>query len=149
MGNPIIVQNLQIVVEAKMLLQIYTMVMLTIKITKIIRMMIRHSRKALLLKMVFQQMAVLHMGLKFQEREGRKMTIGAETSTVNIAINNIYHIQHFILISNKSIVKDQMVKLYLCQQVGEVEEDQRKIQIKDMIQNQKNSFVILKEKVVQ
>ena len=77
------------------------------------------------------------------------MIIGAETSTANIAINNIYHIQHFILTLNKNIVKDLMVKLYHCQQVDEEEEDQRKILIKDMILNQKNFFVILSEKVVQ
>ena len=143
MVNPIIV------VEAKMLLQICTMVMLTIKITRIIKMMILLSRKVLRHKMGFQQMAGQHMGLKFQEREGQKMIIGAETSTANIAINNTYHIQHFILILNKNTVKALMVRLYHYLQVAEVEEDQRKIQTKDMTQNQKNSSVILKEKVVQ
>ena len=143
MVNPIIEADL-------IMLIIISLVKLINKIIiRIIMMTIRRRVKEVHPKMVFQQTVEQLTESKSQEREGPRMIIGAEISTANIAINNICLILHSILISNKSIAKGQMDKLSHYPQVAEDEVVLRKILIKDMIPNQKSSFVILNEKVVQ
>ena len=69
---------------------------------------------------------IITTAAKYQEKEEAKMTIGEETLIVNTVTNSIYHIPHYILILNRSIVRVQTDKLYPCQLVAVEEVDQRK-----------------------
>ena len=118
------------------------------KITKTMGTKTRLKNKERLHKMAFLQTEVILMELKYREKEGLKMITGVETSTANIVTNSIYHTQPYIPTLNKSTARVLMDKLYLYLQVAGEEADLRKILIKDMTQNQKNSLEIQKGKEV-
>ena len=97
-----------------------------------------------------QILRIINMEAKYQEKDVAKMIIGVETLTVNIVINNIYHIPLYIRILNRSIVKVQMAKSFLFQLAAEEEVDQRKLVWvirSEAIQELKNFSLVGKEEV--
>jgi len=74
------------------------------------------------------------------------MTTGAVILTASIVISNTFHILHFTPILSRSTAKVQTEKLFLFQQVEEVEEGLRKVDfavIADLIPEEKNSLQCL------